>query len=153
MGGSTGSPEDLDRLRRALDAVLPPKAETNLPVATWNIRALSHLKAKWAAGPKDSPKWDWHAVACLAEVISRFNVVAVQEARSRPKALKHLLATARHRVARRCLRPFGYPAGLRVTRSGRSCRLPACPRVRSAAHRAWRVADFAFKCSHGPFLP
>jgi hypothetical protein len=85
--------EDLDRLRRALDAVLPPKAETNLPVATWDIRALSHLKAKWAAGPKDSPKWDWHAVACLAEVISRFNVVAVQEARCRPKALKHLFAT------------------------------------------------------------
>ncbi|MET3142550.1 UNVERIFIED_ORG: hypothetical protein ABIB13_002267 [Arthrobacter sp. UYEF2] len=32
-------------------------------------------------------------MACLAEVISRFDVVAVQEARRSPRALKHLLAT------------------------------------------------------------
>jgi hypothetical protein len=30
-------------------------------------------------GPKDSPKRDWHAIVCLAAVISRFDVVAVQD--------------------------------------------------------------------------
>jgi hypothetical protein len=45
------------------------------------------------AGPKDSPKRDWHAVACLAAVISRFDVVAVQESRRNPAALKKLLGS------------------------------------------------------------
>lgn len=84
--------EDLDRLRAALDDVIPAKSHSNLLVGTWNIRALGDLTAKWAAGPHDSSKRDWHAVACLAAVISRFDVVAVQESRRNPKALKHLLA-------------------------------------------------------------
>lgn len=41
--------------------------------------------------PKDSPKRDWHALACVAAVISRFDVVAVQESRRNPAALKRLL--------------------------------------------------------------
>lgn len=85
--------EDLDRLHAALDGVIPAKVDSNLLVATWNIRALGDLSEKWIAGPKDSPKRDWHAVACLAAVISRFDVVAVQEARRNPRALKRLLAT------------------------------------------------------------
>jgi hypothetical protein len=62
--------EDLDRLRSALDAAIPAKAKTKLLVGTWNIRALGDLTNMWLAGPKDSPKRDWHAIACLAEVIS-----------------------------------------------------------------------------------
>lgn len=85
--------EDLGRLRPALDATVPTRTDTNLLVATWNIRALGDLSAKWAAGIKDSPKRDWHALACIAAIISRFDVIAVQEARRNPKALKHLLAT------------------------------------------------------------
>ena len=85
--------EDLDRLRAALAAVIPAKTGSNLLVGTWNIRALGDLTAKWLAGPKDSPKRDWHAIACLAEVISRFDVVAVQESRRNPAALKRLLAS------------------------------------------------------------
>jgi exonuclease III len=37
-------------------------------------------------------KRDWHAIACLAAVNSRFDVVAVQESRRNPLALKRLLA-------------------------------------------------------------
>lgn len=76
-----------------MDSTVPAKTPHNLLIATWNIRALGDLTAKWTAGPKDSPKRDWHAIACLAEVISRFHVVAVQEVRRNPKALKHLLTT------------------------------------------------------------
>ncbi|MET3206283.1 UNVERIFIED_ORG: hypothetical protein ABIB21_003102 [Arthrobacter sp. UYEF13] len=85
--------EDLDRLRANLDAATPAKTEANLLIGTWNIRALGDLTAKWLAEPKDSPKRDWHAIACLAAVISRFDVVAVQESRRNPKALKRLLAS------------------------------------------------------------
>ena len=97
-GGMTEQPpaavaEDLDRLRTALDNTIPVRAESNLLIGTWNIRALGSLTAKWTAGPRDSPTRDWHAVACLAEVISRFDVVGVQESRRNPQALKRLLAT------------------------------------------------------------
>nr|WP_104140636.1 endonuclease/exonuclease/phosphatase family protein [Arthrobacter sp. ZGTC131] len=72
---------------------VPARTESNLLIGTWNIRALGDLTDKWTAGPKDSPKRDRHAIVCLAEVISRFDVVALQEPRRNPKALKHLLAT------------------------------------------------------------
>lgn len=85
--------EDLVRLRTALAAAIPARTETNLLVGTWNIRALGDLTAKWLAGPRDSPKRDWHAIACLAAVISRFDVVAVQESRRNPAALKRLLSS------------------------------------------------------------
>jgi len=85
--------EDLDRLQAALDAAIPARTDTNLLVGTWNIRALGDLTAKWLAGPKDSRKRDWHAIACLAAVISRFDGVAVQESRRNPAALKRLLAS------------------------------------------------------------
>jgi hypothetical protein len=45
------------------------------------------------AGPRDSPKRDWHAVACIAEVASRFDVIALQESRRSTKALRFLLQT------------------------------------------------------------
>jgi hypothetical protein len=83
--------QDLDRLKAALDDAVPAKSPSNLLIGTWNIRALGELTAKWTAGPRDTPKRDWHAVSCLAAVISRFDVVAVQEARRDPRALKHLL--------------------------------------------------------------
>lgn len=85
--------EDLDRLRVALAAAIPARTASNLLVGTWNIRALGDLTAKWLAGPKDSPKRDWHAIACLAAVISRFDVVALQESRRNPAALKRLLSS------------------------------------------------------------
>jgi hypothetical protein len=37
--------EDLDRLRAALEASIPARAESNLLVGTWNIRALGDLTA------------------------------------------------------------------------------------------------------------
>jgi hypothetical protein len=55
--------EDLERLRAALDQAIPAKGETSLLIGTWNVRALGDLAAKWLAGPKDSPKRDWHAIS------------------------------------------------------------------------------------------
>jgi len=82
---------DLARLREALDTEIPGKTDSNLLVGTWNLRAFGDLTSKWQSGPDDSPKRDWHAMVCIAEVVSRFDVVALQEVRRNPAALRLLL--------------------------------------------------------------
>ena len=82
---------DLADLGVALDAVVPAKDASNVLIGTWNLRAFADLTAKWEAGPGDSPKRDWHAVACIAAIASRFDVVAVQEVRRDTTALRFLL--------------------------------------------------------------
>ncbi|MBT2555619.1 hypothetical protein [Arthrobacter sp. ISL-5] len=89
-----------------MDTTIPARTDTNLLVATWNVRAFGDLTNKWAAGPRDSPKRDWHAAACIAEVISQFDVITLQEARRSTKALRFpARATgselAGHRLGRR----------------------------------------------------
>ena len=92
---TTAPPEvvtlDLTNLGAALSAAIPARTESNVLVATWNVRAFGDLTNKWLAGPRDSPKRDWHVVACIAEVVSRFDVIALQEARRSTKALRFLL--------------------------------------------------------------
>ena len=84
--------EDLDRLRAALDERIPRrKVDGNLLVATWNLRAFGGLTEKWDADESDTPKRDLHALLCIAEVVSRFDVVAIQEVKGNIKALRHLL--------------------------------------------------------------
>jgi endonuclease/exonuclease/phosphatase family metal-dependent hydrolase len=83
---------ELAELRGVLDADLPPKAlDHNLLIATWNLRAFGGLTEKWRAGQDDTPKRDLHALLCIAEIVSRFDVVAVQEVRDNLKALRHML--------------------------------------------------------------
>ncbi|EMY33576.1 hypothetical protein D477_014281 [Arthrobacter crystallopoietes BAB-32] len=83
--------KDLSRLNIALDQAVPARTPSNLLVATWNIRAFGSLTDKWQAGPKDSPKRDWHAVACIADIVRRFDVIALQEVRRSVEALQFLL--------------------------------------------------------------
>lgn len=83
---------DLARLRSALDEDIPAKAlDRNLLIATWNIRAFGDLTEKWVSTEADTPKRDLHSLLCIAEIVSRFDVVAVQEAKDNLKALRHLL--------------------------------------------------------------
>ena len=83
---------DLTSISAALDAVIPARTGQNLLIATWNLRGFGDLTDKWQAGPKDSPKRDWHAVAVIAEIMSRFDVIAVQEIRCNTTAARFLLA-------------------------------------------------------------
>jgi endonuclease/exonuclease/phosphatase family metal-dependent hydrolase len=79
-------------LRAALDQAIPAKAlDYNLLIATWNVRAFGDLTEKWRAGPDDSPKRDLHALRCIVEILSRFDVIALQESRANLKALRHTL--------------------------------------------------------------
>lgn len=79
---------DLAALKAALDQRIPTRANGRVLVGTWNIRAFGDLTRKWHSGASDSPKRDLHAALCIAEVISRFDVIAVQEVRSNLRALR-----------------------------------------------------------------
>jgi endonuclease/exonuclease/phosphatase family metal-dependent hydrolase len=87
--------QDMRMLQQRLDDpdILPPKAlDRNLLIATWNIRALGGLTQKWESDPqRDSPKRDLSAILCIAEIISRFDVVAIQEVKNDHTALRNIL--------------------------------------------------------------
>ncbi|HEX2181169.1 MAG TPA: endonuclease/exonuclease/phosphatase family protein [Rubrobacteraceae bacterium] len=100
---ATGAPPeevaaDLARLRAALDDAedggVPAKAlDRNLLIATWNVRAFGDLTDKWQSSETDTPKRDLHSLSCIAEIVSRFDVVAIQEAKDNLKALRRLVHT------------------------------------------------------------
>ncbi len=84
--------QELEALRHALDEHIPARAlDDNLLIATWNLRAFGGLTEKWAAEAHDSPKRDLHALRAIAEIVSRFDVIAIQEAKGDLKALRHML--------------------------------------------------------------
>jgi endonuclease/exonuclease/phosphatase family metal-dependent hydrolase len=83
---------DLRRLRDALDDAIPAKVpDRNLLICTWNIREFGDLTKKWRAEPGDSPKRDFHAVRCIAEIVSRFDVIALQEVTANLRSFRHML--------------------------------------------------------------
>jgi endonuclease/exonuclease/phosphatase family metal-dependent hydrolase len=83
---------ELADLRDVLDASIPPKAvDRNVLIATWNIRSFGDLTEKWVAGQSDTPKRDLHSLLCIAEIVSRFDVVALQEVKANLKCMRHML--------------------------------------------------------------
>ncbi|PID95253.1 MAG: endonuclease [Bacteroidetes bacterium] len=84
--------ENLVLLRQDLDLKVPPKKlDKNLLIASWNIRSFGNLTRKWASEEGDSPKRDLHSVLCIAEIIRRFDVVAIQEVKANIRALRDTL--------------------------------------------------------------
>ena len=82
---------ELTALRRQLTREVPKKTDDNLLVATWNIREFGGLTDKWRSTSTDSPKRDLHSLACISEIVSRFDVVAIQEVQADIRALRHML--------------------------------------------------------------
>jgi endonuclease/exonuclease/phosphatase family metal-dependent hydrolase len=83
---------DLVELQTELDGHLPAKIpDRNLLIATWNLRAFGDLTESWKSKESDSPKRNWHALRCIAEIVSRFDVIAIQEVRGNLRALRHML--------------------------------------------------------------
>lgn len=72
---------DLTALRTALDeSGIPPKTlDRNVLIGTWNIRGFGRVLEKWDSPVGESPRRNLRDVLCLAEVVSRFDVVALQE--------------------------------------------------------------------------
>ena len=82
--------DDVVRVRRRL-ANLPSKAsDRNLLIASWNIRALGALHPAFDENP-GSPKRNLRALACIAEIVERFDVVAVQEVKRDTTAIRALV--------------------------------------------------------------
>ena len=79
-------------LSAELDRQIPPKAlDTNLLVASWNLRGFGAYTDDWVAGADESPKRDKQSLLCIAEILSRFDVVAIQEVKSNLRSLRHVL--------------------------------------------------------------
>lgn len=68
-------------LGAALDQVVPAKSYGNLLVGTWNVRGFDRVRPVWRSRKGESPIRDLSNVACIAEIVRRFDVVAVQEVR------------------------------------------------------------------------
>jgi endonuclease/exonuclease/phosphatase family metal-dependent hydrolase len=73
-------------------AVPAKQLDRNLLVGTWNLRAFGGLTEKWRSEAGDEPIRDLFDLRCVAEVVSRFDVVAIQEVRGNLTALQTLLA-------------------------------------------------------------
>ena len=86
---------EMTALRAALDAALPRKQAVarNLLVATWNLKKFGSLTEQWLAGAADNPKRDQRALWAIVEIISRFDVVALQEVCGDLRALRTLMKT------------------------------------------------------------
>jgi len=82
---------DVARVAQALDQSIPARAADNLLVATWNLRAFGSLTRKWHSSASDTPKRDLTAALCIAEIVSRFDVIAIQEVKADLRALRDLL--------------------------------------------------------------
>lgn len=83
---------ELAPLRAALDARVPAKkVGKNLLVGTWNVRAFGDMTETWTRGQHDSPKRNLADTLAIAEIVSRFDVVAIQESKANLKALRHML--------------------------------------------------------------
>ncbi|HLT09030.1 MAG TPA: endonuclease/exonuclease/phosphatase family protein [Cyclobacteriaceae bacterium] len=84
--------EEVEQLNKILDGLLPSKQlDRNVLIATWNIRAFGGLTEKWEAKETDTPKRDLHALLCIANILSRFDIIALQEVKGDLKALRHTL--------------------------------------------------------------
>lgn len=87
--------DEMAALRQALDLAIPPKrtAGRNLLIGTWNLKAFASLTREWTASADDSPKRDYRALWAITEIISRFDVVAIQELKGDLRALRTMMKT------------------------------------------------------------
>lgn len=55
------------------------------------MRAFGNLTERWESSEDDTPKRDLHSRLSIAEIVSRFDVVAIQRAGDNLNAPRHLL--------------------------------------------------------------
>lgn len=84
--------KEIEQLNKSLDGLLPAKQlDRNVLIGTWNLRAFGGLTEKWEASENDSPKRDLHSILCIASILSRFDIIALQEVKGDLKAFRHTL--------------------------------------------------------------
>lgn len=85
--------EDIVRLRRRLEAsrIPPRRTDHNVVIGTWNVRAFGDLHGSWTENT-GTPKRNLRGLAIIAEVIRRFDVVALQEVKQDTTSLRVLMS-------------------------------------------------------------
>jgi endonuclease/exonuclease/phosphatase family metal-dependent hydrolase len=83
----------LQGLDAALDASEIPRkvAGRNLLIGTWNLRHFGRITKRWTASANDKPKRNLQDLCCIAEIVSRFDVVALVEIKNNLEALRLLM--------------------------------------------------------------
>jgi hypothetical protein len=88
--------QELALLSEALDRAVPSKQlDRNVLVASWNIRVLGRSNGKWSTEAGDTPKRNFADVHYIAKILSRFDVVAVQEVQDNLQALRQVMLLPR----------------------------------------------------------
>ncbi len=84
--------EDIARLRRRIeDSRLPRKlVDHNLLIGTWNIMNFGAVYSEWGENPA-SPKRNLRAMTYIAEIVRRFDVIAIQEVKRDTSGIRMLL--------------------------------------------------------------
>lgn len=84
--------EDIVRLRDRIKRSGIPKrgVDQNLLIGTWNIRAFGGIHEAWDENP-DSPKRNFRGLAYIAEIVKRFDVIAIQEVGAETTGIRVLL--------------------------------------------------------------
>jgi hypothetical protein len=84
--------EDIVRLRRRIQkSGIPEKlTDNNLLVGTWNIRSFGQVFNGWDENPA-SPKRNLRALACIAEIVRCYDIIAIQEVKSDTSGVRMLM--------------------------------------------------------------
>ena len=83
---------ELNTLAQALNIGIPSKTDTSLLIATWNIRRFGSLTREWTAKTTDVPKRDLRGLRAICEIVSRFDMIAIQEVTGDLRALRDMMS-------------------------------------------------------------
>ena len=84
--------EDIVRLRRRIQRSGVPQKVTdqNLVIGTWNIRGFGRVFNGWGDSPAE-PKRNLRAMACIAEIVRCYDVIAIQEVKTDTSGVRMLV--------------------------------------------------------------
>ena len=71
---------------------IPAKTHDAVLLATWNIREFGGYTPRWASTQRDTPKRDVRSLLCIASILERFDVIALQELQANVDALRVVLS-------------------------------------------------------------
>ena len=84
--------EEVAGLAAALDTEIPAKRlDHNLIIGTWNIRAFGDLSDSWGGKTDKGPQRDLRSLALITEIVSHFDVLAIQEVKGNLRCLRHMM--------------------------------------------------------------
>jgi endonuclease/exonuclease/phosphatase family metal-dependent hydrolase len=84
--------EDIVRLHQRIeDSNMPQKiVDENLLIGSWNIRGFGSVVESWRDNP-DKPRRSLRSLIYMAEIIKRFDVIAIQEVKADTSGIRLLL--------------------------------------------------------------